>query len=44
MNWENYKTYFTINHVKPFSLLNFEDDNDRRRKNHWSNLSVLKKI
>ena len=43
MNWENYGTYFHIDHVKPFSLLNIEDDNDRRLINHWSNLSPLEK-
>ena len=43
MNWENYGTYFQIDHVKPFSLFNINDDNDRRLMNHWSNLSPLEK-
>ena len=43
MNWGNYGTYFHIDHVKPFSLFNIEDDNDRRLMNHWSNLSPLEK-
>ena len=43
MNWENHGTYFYIDHVKPYSLFNIEDDNDRRLMNHWSNLSPLEK-
>ena len=43
MNWGNYGTYFHIDHVKPRSLFNNEDDNDRRLMNHWSNLSPLEK-
>ena len=34
MNWDNYGSYFYINHVKPRSLFNIEDDNDRRLMNH----------
>ena len=41
MNWGNYGTYFQIDHVKPFSLFNINEDNDRRLMNHWSNLSPL---
>ena len=43
MNWGNHGTYFYIDHVKPRSLFNIEDDNDRRLMNHWSNLSPLEK-
>ena len=43
MNWRNYGSYFQIDHVKPCSLFNIEDDNDRRLMNHWSNLSPLEK-
>ena len=43
MNWRNYGSYFHIDHVKPFSLFNIEDDNERRLMNHWSNLSPLEK-
>ena len=44
MNWENYGTYFHIDHIKPCSLFNIEDDNDRRLMNHWSNLSPLENM
>ena len=43
MNWENHGTYFHFDHVKPCSLFNIEDDNDRRLMNHLSNLSPLEK-
>ena len=43
MNWNNHGTYFHIDHVKPRSLFNIENDNDRRLMNHWSNLSPLEK-
>ena len=43
MNWNNYGTYFSIDHVKPISLFNVEDENDRRLINHWTNLSPLEK-
>ena len=38
-----YGSYFHIDHVKPRSLCNIEDDNDRRLMNHWSNLQALEK-
>ena len=43
MNWDNYGNYFHIDHVKPRSLFNIEDDNDKRLINHWTNLSPLEK-
>ena len=43
MNWNNYGSYFQIDHVKPCSLFNVDDDNDSRLMNHWSNLSPLVK-
>ena len=43
MNCKNYDSYFQIDHVKPRSLLNIEDDNDKRLMNHWSNLQALEK-
>ena len=43
MTWRNYGSYFQIDHVKPFSLFNIEDINDRRLMNHWTNLSLLQK-
>ena len=43
MNWDNYGSYFHIDHVKQRSLFNIEDDNDRRSMNHWSNLQALEK-
>ena len=43
MNSGNYGTYFHIDHTKPCSLFDIEDDNDRRLMNHWTNLSPLEK-
>ena len=43
MKLDNYGSYFSIDHVKPFSLFNIEDINDRRLMNHWTNLSQLEK-
>ena len=43
MNWRNDGSYFQIYNVKPRSLFNIEDDNDRRLMEHWSNLSSLEK-
>ena len=43
MNWNNYENYFQIDHVKPRSLFNIEDINDRRLMNHWSNQQPLEK-
>ena len=43
MNWNNYGSYFQIDHVKPISLFNIEDENDKRLINHWSNLRPLEK-
>ena len=43
MKLDNYGSYFSIDHVKPFSLFNIEDINDRRLMNNWTNLSQLEK-
>ena len=43
MNWNNYGSYFQIDHVKPRSLFDIENENDRRIMNHWTNLSPLDK-
>ena len=43
MNWGIYGTYFQIDHVKPFSLFNINDDIDRRLMNNQSILSPLEK-
>ena len=43
MNWNNYGSYWHADHVKPFSLFNVEDENDKRLMNHWTNLSPLEK-
>ena len=43
MNWDNYGSYFHIDHVKPRSLFNIEDDNNRRLMNHFFNLQPLEK-
>ena len=42
-NWGNYGNYFHLDNVKPCSLFNIEDDNDRRLMNHGRNLSLLEK-
>ena len=34
MNWDNYSSYFQIDHVNLRSLFNIEDDNDRRIMNY----------
>ena len=44
MNWGNYGTYFHIDHVKPRSLSNIEDENNKRLMNHWSNLRPLENM
>ena len=43
INWNNYGSYFQIDHVKPCALFDMENENDRRIMNHWSNLSPLEK-
>ena len=43
MNWRNYGSYFHIDHVKPISLFNIENENDRQIMNHWNNLQPLEK-
>ena len=43
MNWNKHGTYFYIDYVKPRSLSNIEDDNDRRLMNLWRYLSPLEK-
>ena len=43
MNWRNYGSYWNLDHVKPRSLFNIEDDNDRRLMNIWFNLQPLEK-
>ena len=43
MNWNNYGSYFQIDHVKPCALFDIENENDRRIMNHWCNLSPLEK-
>ena len=43
INWGNYGLWWHVDHVKPCSLFNIEDDNDRRLMNHYNNLSLLEK-
>ena len=43
MNWGNYGLFWHVDHVKPFSLFDIENENDRRLMNHWSNLQPLEK-
>ena len=43
MNWENYGSSWQVDHVKPCSLFNLTNENDRRIMNHFSNLQPLDK-
>jgi len=41
MNWENYGTYWWIEHKKACCLYNLIDPNQQKECFHWTNLSVL---
>ena len=43
MNWKNYGSYWHVDHVKPCSLFNLTNDNDRLLMNHFYNLQPLEK-
>ena len=43
MNWENYESFWHVDQIKPCSLLNLTNDNDKRIMNHFSNLQPLEK-
>lgn len=42
MNWDNYGSYWSIDHIKPISLA--ENENDLFVLNHFTNLRPLEKI
>ena len=46
MNWENYGTFWHIDHIIPLSALNFEKPEDRDLKIAWGlkNLRPLKAL
>lgn len=44
MNWNNYGEYWHIDHVKPVSSFNFENNNEIIECFKWTNLQPLEKI
>jgi hypothetical protein len=44
MSWENYGTYWHIDHVYPCSLFDFSNEEDRRKCFNWTNLTPLEAI
>lgn len=46
MNWDNYGSYWTVDHIKPKSLLKYSSPKDLEFKDCWSlkNLQPLEKI
>jgi len=46
MNWDNYGSYWWVDHIKPVSLFNFIQPEDKEFKDCWSlsNLQPLEKI
>jgi len=44
MTWENYGTYWHIDHVYPCSLFDFSKEEDRRKCFNWTNLTPLEAI
>lgn len=43
MNWQNYDTYWTIEHVYPISLFDLTDPVQILLANNWRNLKPLSK-
>ena len=43
MNWDNYGSYWELDHVKPCSLFNFTIKNERLECLHWMNTRPLEK-
>lgn len=41
MNWDNYGSYWVVDHVKPCSSYNLEDEEEQRKCFHWTNLRPL---
>lgn len=46
MNWDNYGSYWHIDHIKPISLFKYETAEDPEFKKCWAldNLQPLEKI
>lgn len=41
MNWDNYGTYWEIDHIIPVSLFNLNDENQQRQAFHYTNTQPL---
>ncbi len=46
MSWENYGSYWWLDHIKPRSSFNYESPDDKELKECWAleNLQPLEKI
>ena len=44
MNWQNYGTYWHLDHIKPCSAFDLSKDEDFLKCFHWSNLRPCEKI
>ena len=42
MNWDNYGTYWHVDHIKPCFMFDFLDENQLRECWHYTNLRPLK--
>lgn len=41
MSWDNYGTYWHIDHIIPISSFDLSDQDQRKAANHWTNLQPL---
>ena len=44
MSWDNYDTYWDLDHIYPLSKANLNDPNELKRVCHYTNLQPLNKI
>jgi len=44
MSWENYGTYWVLDHVKPLALFNLNNKKERLESMHWTNIRPFGKI
>jgi len=44
MNWINYGQYWVLDHVKPLASFNLNNESDRLKSMHWSNIRPLQTI
>ncbi len=44
MTWENYGTYWHVDHIYPCAKFNFEKEEDRKKCFNWTNLAPLECI